>query len=264
MVSPEEELATFLRMAPINLGSEPSLSPDLDFAYTPIELDVGEFVSCVRWDGAYYMIGTDVARTLAFRLSLHGEQVAELRQLKRTVCSRLRSIKEGHGMLLEPANSQLLTLLFQHDLVSTRKSQKLFRWFEVPHDQLLDLELGRRGGDSSRTPSFAATSDSTTSSPRPDSPNSDSSGPRPRVFPWDSTRPVNATLEDPTRRYGCGIGSCKRRFTRLEHAQRHRAIHTQEKSFGCDQCGKAFARKDNADAHVSTGSIDCARTTATS
>lgn len=104
MVSPEEELATFLRMAPINLGSEPSLSPDLDFAYTPIELDVGEFVSCVRWDGAYYMIGTDVARTLAFRLSLHGEQVAELRQLKRTVCSRLRSIKEGHGMLLEPAN----------------------------------------------------------------------------------------------------------------------------------------------------------------
>jgi hypothetical protein len=89
--------------------------------------------------------------------------------------------------------SQLLTLLFQHDLVSTRKSQKLFRWFEVPHDQLLDLELGRRGGDSSRTPSFAATSDSTTSSPRPDSPNSDSSGPRPRVFPWDSTRPVNGS-----------------------------------------------------------------------
>jgi hypothetical protein len=74
----------------------------------------------------------------------------------------------------------------------------------------------------------------------------------------------SATLEDPTRRYGCGIGSCKRRFTRLEHAQRHRTIHTQEKSFGCDQCGKAFARKDNADAHVSTGSIDCARTTATS
>ncbi|KWU44277.1 hypothetical protein RHOSPDRAFT_4014, partial [Rhodotorula sp. JG-1b] len=89
----------------------------------------GEFVSCVRWDGAYYMIGSDVARTLAFRLSLRGVQVAELRQLKRTVFSRLRSIKEGHGMLLEPAKSQLLTLLFQHDLVSTRKSQKLFCWF---------------------------------------------------------------------------------------------------------------------------------------
>ena len=107
MGNPEEELATFLQMAPINLGPEPSLSTDYDFAYTPVELDVGEFVSCVRWDGAYYMIGTDVARTLAFRLSLRGVQVAELRQLKRTVFSRLRSIKEGHGMLLEPANVSL-------------------------------------------------------------------------------------------------------------------------------------------------------------
>lgn len=104
MVSPEEELATFLQMAPINLEPEPSLSPDFDFAYTPVELASGEFVSCVRWNRAYLMIGTDVARTLAFRLSLRGVQSPELRQLKRTVFSRLRSIKEGHGMLLQPAN----------------------------------------------------------------------------------------------------------------------------------------------------------------
>ncbi|GAA5989755.1 hypothetical protein JCM10908_002307 [Rhodotorula pacifica] len=209
-VNPEENLATFLQMAPLNLGPEPSLLSEYDFAYYPVDLANGESVSCVRWQGAYYMIGTDVTRTLAFRLTLRGVRLPELRVLKRNVNSRLRSIKKGHGMLLEPANSPLLTLLFQHDLVNTRKSQKLFSWFEVPHDQLLDLELAR-----SRIQSSPA-----------------------------------AALEDPTRRYACGIGSCKRRFTRLEHAQRHRTTHTQERAFSCEQCGKTFARKDNADAHV--------------
>lgn len=130
VVEAEERLATMLRMAPIDLRSKPSLSAEFDFNYEEIELTRSDTISCVRWHGVYYMIGIDVARTLAFRLSMRGMITPQLRFLKRNVFSRLRAIKEGQGMLLEPANvgttiraSLALAISFAHQPCFLQRSR---------------------------------------------------------------------------------------------------------------------------------------------
>ncbi|GAA6026916.1 hypothetical protein JCM8202_000106 [Rhodotorula sphaerocarpa] len=126
-------LSNFLSSAPDQLAPHPSQCADVDFTYCSLALPPsGDEVSCIRWLGAYYMTGTDVVKVLAFRLRSSGVPLPEHKLLKRDVVSRLRPIKAGRGMLLEPTN---------HDLVATRKVQKLFSWYAVPHDQLFDLAV---------------------------------------------------------------------------------------------------------------------------
>ncbi|GAA5870497.1 hypothetical protein JCM3774_003687 [Rhodotorula dairenensis] len=173
--SSEERLGKLLQVAPVHLSTEPSLLAEFDFAYKPVKLAPGEYVS----------------------LSLRGVPVQELQRLKRSVFSRLRAIKEGNGMLLEPANSPLLSVLFQHDLVSTRKSQKLYRWLEVPHDQLLELELAKVDEISPRAPTASPLKGLTGSSEaRPPSHPFQPPLPRSRGqnFPLDDTKHVKGAF----------------------------------------------------------------------
>ncbi|KAJ5382254.1 hypothetical protein N7517_000165 [Penicillium concentricum] len=44
------------------------------------------------------------------------------------------------------------------------------------------------------------------------------------------------------KRFLCEL--CDRRFARLEHLQRHKRIHTQEKPFNCSKCQQRFSRSD--------------------
>ncbi|POY72926.1 hypothetical protein BMF94_4087 [Rhodotorula taiwanensis] len=201
----QANLLDFLLTAPNQLANKPSLVPNADFTYCSLALTCNESISSVRWNGVCYMTGSDVVRIVAVRLASAGIAEPDTKLLKRNVVSRLRTIKEGRGMLLEPANSRLLTLLFQHNLISTRKSQKLFCWYQVPHDQLLEHELAHHRWKAGlpplpktllRAPAFV-----------------------------DGDYPADHRL----RRVACGVGDCPRRFTRLEHAQRHRAAHVQEK-----------------------------------
>ncbi|KAI8985208.1 hypothetical protein BDB01DRAFT_789307 [Pilobolus umbonatus] len=52
----------------------------------------------------------------------------------------------------------------------------------------------------------------------------------------------------------CPIGSCSRKFKRLEHLKRHMRIHTMERPFTCSYlaCTKSFSRSDNLSQHIKT------------
>lgn len=94
----------FLLTAPNQLANKPSLVPNADFTYCSLALTCNESISCVRWNGVCYMTGSDVVRIVAVRLASAGFAEPDTKLLKRNVVSRLRTIKEGRGMLLEPAN----------------------------------------------------------------------------------------------------------------------------------------------------------------
>ncbi|KAI9204206.1 uncharacterized protein BJ171DRAFT_424497 [Polychytrium aggregatum] len=54
------------------------------------------------------------------------------------------------------------------------------------------------------------------------------------------------------KRYRCQFPGCPSSFARAEHLQRHQLIHTGERPYRCDICGRYFSRRDNLQQHHQT------------
>ncbi|KAH7628023.1 hypothetical protein B0T09DRAFT_310604 [Sordaria sp. MPI-SDFR-AT-0083] len=53
------------------------------------------------------------------------------------------------------------------------------------------------------------------------------------------------------RRYQCNFLDCAQRFARKHDLNRHRRSHFPDRPFGCEKCGKRFARQDALKSHIS-------------
>ncbi|KAF7373162.1 hypothetical protein MSAN_00524300 [Mycena sanguinolenta] len=102
-----------------------------------------EYVSCVSWNGLYYITGTDIVRLLAFWFEAFSRPVRNLKKFEEGVFSDLRSLKPGVDACLEEPQSPLLNLLFAYQCIRTKNRQKMFYWYSVPHDRLFLEALER-------------------------------------------------------------------------------------------------------------------------
>ncbi|OLN92168.1 Transcriptional regulator prz1 [Colletotrichum chlorophyti] len=54
--------------------------------------------------------------------------------------------------------------------------------------------------------------------------------------------------------FPCPVADCNKRFVRKTDLQRHnQSVHMKEKNYGCDYCGRLFARKDTLRRHMEDG-----------
>lgn len=129
------EFRTFLAVAPTLFGAE-----DLIHKY---HLSSGEFISCIRWNGIFYISGTDVVNSIAYWFEAFGRRIDNRKKFEEGVFSDLRSLRVGTDSLLEPSKSPLLTFMQQNRCIRTRKKQKVFFWYAVRYDLLFIDALER-------------------------------------------------------------------------------------------------------------------------
>ncbi|ORZ20377.1 STE like transcription factor-domain-containing protein, partial [Absidia repens] len=107
----------------------------------------GESVSCVLWNGIYFVTGTDIVRSLTFRFHAFGRPITNTKKFEEGIFSDLRNLKPGIDAQLEDPKSDLLDMLYKNNCIRTQKKQKVFFWYSVPHDRLfldaLERELKR-------------------------------------------------------------------------------------------------------------------------
>ncbi|KAI8071965.1 STE like transcription factor-domain-containing protein [Thamnidium elegans] len=96
----------------------------------------GESITCVKWNDAFYISGTDIVRCLVFRFHAFGRPIQNLKKFEEGVFSDLRNLKPGTDAILEEPKSAFLDLLFKNNCIRTQKKQKVFFWYSVPHDRL--------------------------------------------------------------------------------------------------------------------------------
>ncbi|KAI8071233.1 STE like transcription factor-domain-containing protein [Gongronella butleri] len=99
-------------------------------------LPTGDQISCVLWNNLYYITGTDIVRSLVFRFHAFGRPVQNLKKFEEGVFSDLRNLKPGQDASLEEPRSEFLDMLYKNNCIRTKKKQKVFYWFSVPHDRL--------------------------------------------------------------------------------------------------------------------------------
>jgi DNA-directed RNA polymerase subunit RPC12/RpoP len=65
------------------------------------------------------------------------------------------------------------------------------------------------------------------------------------------TQHLKTHSPDSHYKYPCDL--CGKKFTRPQHVIRHKLLHTGERPYVCQTCGRAFAREDKLKAHVKAG-----------
>lgn len=92
----------------------------------------GDYISCIRWEGKFWISGPDVfkAQCALFRLD-NGKPVSMKRKFEESILTQLRGISEENGMRIEASGSPLINHLFGIGAVRTRKRQKIFEWAAV-------------------------------------------------------------------------------------------------------------------------------------
>ncbi|KAI8335389.1 STE like transcription factor-domain-containing protein [Chlamydoabsidia padenii] len=124
-----DDLKLFLATAANNW--DPS-SPPLKRFHLP----TGESISCVLWNGLFFVTGTDIVRSLTFRFHAFGRPITNAKKFEEGIFSDLRNLKPGIDARLEEPKSDLLDMLYKNNCIRTQKKQKVFYWYSVPHDRI--------------------------------------------------------------------------------------------------------------------------------
>lgn len=101
------------------------------------------FVSCVFWNNLYFITGTDIVRCIAYKFQHFGREIIDRKKFEEGIFSDLRNLKCGTDAILESPRSEFLEFLFKNSCLRTQKKQKVFFWFNVPHDKLMADALER-------------------------------------------------------------------------------------------------------------------------
>lgn len=101
------------------------------------------FVSCVYWNNLYFITGTDIVRCIVYRFNHFGRRIIDRKKFEEGIFSDLRNLKCGVDAVLEPPKSEFLEFLYKNSCLRTQKKQKVFFWFNVPHDKLTADALER-------------------------------------------------------------------------------------------------------------------------
>ena len=100
-----------------------------------------ESVSCVLWNGIFYISGTDIVRSLVYRLNCLGRNIINPKKFEEGVFSDLRNLKPPANASLEEARSDFLQFLYENNCIRTQKKQKVFFWHSVKFDKLFFVLL---------------------------------------------------------------------------------------------------------------------------
>ncbi|CAN3374010.1 hypothetical protein DIURU_001784 [Diutina rugosa] len=101
------------------------------------------FVSCVYWNNLYFITGTDIVRSIVYKFEHFGRKIVDRKKFEEGIFSDLRNLKCGTDAILELPRSEFLEFLFKNSCLRTQKKQKVFFWFNVPHDKLMADALER-------------------------------------------------------------------------------------------------------------------------
>ncbi|KAK9238336.1 STE like transcription factor-domain-containing protein [Lipomyces kononenkoae] len=124
-----DRLKIFLASAPAQMAPKEM--------FNRFQVPTQEYVTCVLWNGVFYITGTDIVRCLTFRFQAFGRPVKNPKKFEEGIFSDLRNLKPGNDdALLEEPKSPFLEILYKNNCIRTQKKQKVFNWFSVPHDRL--------------------------------------------------------------------------------------------------------------------------------
>lgn len=101
------------------------------------------FVSCVYWNNLYFITGTDIVRCIHYKFQHFGRTITDRKKFEEGIFSDLRNLKAGTDAVLENPKSDFLEFLYKNSCLRTQKKQKVFFWFNVPHDKLMADALER-------------------------------------------------------------------------------------------------------------------------
>ena len=98
-------------------------------------------------NNSFYITSLDIIRCLSFRLQAFGRPIRNRWKFEEDIFGDLRNLKPGVDAIIEEAQSSFLHFLYKNNCVMTKKKQKVFYWYSVPHDRLwldaLDRDLRR-------------------------------------------------------------------------------------------------------------------------
>lgn len=142
-----ETFKLFLATAPVNWSSPNETIRRLD-------LGDGQYISCVLWNELFHITGTDIIKSMAYRMECIGRTVTLLKKFEEGIFSDLRNLKAVVDATLEESRSPFLKFLYENQCIRTQKKQKVFYWFSVKHDKLfLDaLERDLKRESTGQTP----------------------------------------------------------------------------------------------------------------
>lgn len=101
------------------------------------------FVSCVFWNNLYFVTGTDIVRCILYKFQHFGRTITDRKKFEEGIFSDLRNLKAGSDSVLEEPKLPFLEFLYNNSCLRTQKKQKVFYWFNVPHDKLMADALER-------------------------------------------------------------------------------------------------------------------------
>ncbi|KAJ9066801.1 hypothetical protein DSO57_1006092 [Entomophthora muscae] len=231
-------------------------------------LPSGDQISCVMWGNLFFMTGTDIVRSLVFRLEAYGRSVTNFKKFEEGIFSDLRNLKPGVDAILEEPRSEFLELLYRNNCIRTQKKQKVFFWYSVPHDRLFIDAVERefkRAKDSpgethchplahhgipTRMVRFLIGDMASYAAPAPRLPQDFMHMYSASFPPLRHPAPRWSVQDKPEKSHVCLVPNCHRAFKRSDQLRRHQKTH--QHPFPClvAGCPRSFVRHDQLMQHL--------------